>query len=134
MLTPVAALLAFAGTGLTAIAVFAPGRSREATVSFAPPIETAASAALSVERWAPPPQTVQAEPHDANDMELRPPGWPALLDARADGSETAVRLALVEALCDLATPWADAILQRARDEEPDPQVRAAAGAPTRDAC
>jgi hypothetical protein len=43
-----------------------------------------------------------------------------------------VRLALVEALCDLATPWADAILQRARDEEPDPQVRAAAGAANRD--
>lgn len=131
MLTPVAALLAFAGTGLTAIAVFAPGRSREATVSFAPPVETAASEALSVERWAPAPETVQAVPHDANDMELRP-GWPALLDARADGSETAVRLALVEALCDLATPWADAILQRARDEEPDPQVRAAAGAANRD--
>jgi hypothetical protein len=131
VLTPVAALLAFAGTGLTAIAVFAPGRSREATVSFAPPVETAASAALSVERWAPVPETVQAVPHDANDTELRP-GWPALLDARADGSETAVRLALVEALCDLATPWADAILQRARDEEPDPQVRAAAGAANRD--
>ncbi len=115
---PIPTMLAFIGTSLTAIAVFAPERPRAATVSFAPPIEPP-----PVERWLPPPA-----PGDDEAASPRTPGWPALVDPRADGSEVAVRLALVDALVALATPWADAILRRALDEESDPQVRAAAGA------
>jgi hypothetical protein len=121
-LTPIPALLAFIGTGLTAIAVFAPGRPRAATVSFAPPLEPP-----PLERWAP--QPAPSAPHTPQPSA---PCWPELVDPRADGSDIAVRLALVDALAVLATPWADTILRRVLDEEPDPQVRAAAGAAMRD--
>jgi len=122
VLTPIPALLAFIGTGLTAIAVFAPGRPRAATVSFAPPLEPP-----PLERWAP--QPAPTEPHPPQPSA---PRWPELVDPRADGSDVAARLALVDALAVLATPWADTILRRVLDEEPDPQVRAAAGAAMRD--
>jgi hypothetical protein len=123
VLTPIPALLAFIGTGLTAIAVFAPGRPRAATVSFAPALEP-----LPLERWAAPPAPSEPQPP-------RPsaPRWPELVDPRADGSDVAVRLALVDALAALATPWADTILQGVLDEESDSHVRAAAGAAMRDA-
>jgi hypothetical protein len=123
MLTPIPAALAFIGTGLTAIAVFAPSRTRAATVSFAPPLEPP-----PLERWAPEPRPANPEP-----PQPQAPGWPASVDSRADGSDVAVRLALIDALAALATPWADAILCRALNEEPDPQVRAAADAAMRGA-
>ncbi len=132
MLTPIATLLAFAGTGLTAIAVFAPHRARDATVSFAPPLDVMSPEPLPVERWAPAPDAMQTETVEPS-LASEPPRWPALVDARADGSEIAVRLALIEAFAALATPWADEMLERARDEEADPQVRAAATAARRDA-
>jgi len=123
MLTPAASLLAFIGTGLTAIAVFAPRRAPSATVSFAPALDPPA-----FDRCVPPAATSDAEP-----ARSCAPGWPALVDPSTDGGDVAVRLALVGALSELATPWADAILRRALDEEADPQVRAAAGAAMRDA-
>jgi hypothetical protein len=123
VLTPTPALLAFIGTGLTAIAVFAPGRPRPATVSFAPPIEPP-----PIERWTPPPASDDPEPPRSSS-----PVWLALVDPRADGSDVGVRLALVEALTALATPWADAILRDVLAEDPDSQVRAAASAAIREA-
>jgi hypothetical protein len=123
VLTPTPTLLAFIGTGLTAIAVFAPGRPRPATVSFAPPGEPPA-----FERWTPPPASDDPEPPRPSS-----PVWLALVDPSADGSDVTVRLALVEALAALATPWADAILRHVLDEEPEPQVRAAAAAAMREA-
>ena len=123
MLTPTPTLLAFIGTGLTAIAVFAPGRPRPATVSFAPPL-----APPPFKRWTPPPASDDPEPPRPSS-----PVWLALVDPRADGSDVAVRLALVEALTALATPWADAILRDVLAEDPDSQVRAAASAAIREA-
>jgi hypothetical protein len=118
VLTPIPALLACVGTGLTALAVFAPGRPRAATVSFAPPL-----APPPLDRW-------NAGPSGEVEPPAPPPAarWPALVDPRADGSDVAVRLALVEALAALATPWAGGILRCALDEDGEPQVRAAAGA------
>lgn len=117
MLTPIPAFLACVGTGLTALAVFAPGRPRAATISFAPPL-----APPPLDRWTPAIGT--AEPPAPPPA----PRWPALVDPRIDGSDVAVRLALVEALATLATPWAGGILHCALDEDGEQQVRAAAGA------
>ncbi len=122
MLTPIPSLLAFIGTGLTALAVFAPGRPRAAKVSFAPPLEPA-----PFERWAPTPA-----PGDPEPPRRSAPCWPGLVDPSTDAGDVAVRLALIDALIELATPWADAVLRRAVDEEADPQVRAAVGAALRD--
>jgi hypothetical protein len=63
------------------------------------------------------------------------PAWPALVDARAASCDASARLALVDALATVCAPWADAILHRALDDEPDALVhdaivaalRAAAG-------
>ncbi|HEX3467743.1 MAG TPA: hypothetical protein VHT05_06680 [Candidatus Elarobacter sp.] len=109
-MTATALALAFAGTGLTAFAVFAPGRRDSPAVSFAPPADPVTFEPPPVERWTPP----------------AAPDWPALVDPRAGGSAAPVRLALIEALTTLSTPWADALLERARDDESDPEVRAAA--------
>lgn len=114
-MTAAALVLAFAGTGLTAFAVFAPARRIEPVVSFAPPADPVAFEPSPVERWTAP----------------AAPDWPALVDPSAGGSTAPVRLALIEALATLATPWADALLERARDDESDPEVRAAAERPPR---
>lgn len=111
-------MLACLGTGLTALAVFAPGRQRAATVSFAPPL-----APVPLDRW------MLAAAGDAGPPAPPPADrWPALVDPRIDGSDVAVRFALVEALGALATPWAGGVLRSALDEDAEPQVRAAAGA------
>ena len=49
--------------------------------------------------------------------------WPELVDARATSCDAAGRLALVDALATVRAPWADAVLQRALDDEPDAHVR-----------
>jgi hypothetical protein len=93
-------LLALLGTALMAVVIFVPSRvPAPATISFSPPASPCAIA--------------------------RTPAWPALIDHRASGCDAAARLDLVEALASLRTPWSEAVLNGALDDEPDPAVRAA---------
>jgi hypothetical protein len=59
------------------------------------------------------------------------PRWPLAVDARAAGCDAAARLALVEALGALCTPWASDVLRRAYDDEPDARVHDAVRAALR---
>ena len=117
-------LLALLGTALMAVVIFAPSRVPvPATMSFSPP-----PAPSAIERWEP----FQPEPAGAAE---HAPTWPALIDRRASGCDAAARLRLVEALASVRTPWSEAILYAALEDESDPSVRAAVvtalGAPTR---
>ena len=105
-------LLALLGTALMAVVIFAPSRvPAPATISFSPP-----PASSAIKRW----ETFQLEPAIAC-----VPSWPALIDRRASGCDATARLGLIEALASLRTPWSEAILFGALDDEPDPSVRAA---------
>jgi hypothetical protein len=124
-------LLALLGTALMAVVIFAPSRApAPVTVSFAPPPK-------------PPPPFEQWDPYGSEPWEppareepgvVPPPAavaseaWPALVDPRASGCDAAVRSGLVEALGAVRTPWAEAILRRAMDDERDPAVRDAVAA------
>jgi hypothetical protein len=110
-------LLALLGTALTAVVIFAPSRvPAPATMSFSPP-----PAPPAFERWEPhPPEPATASVDAA--------AWPGLIDRRASGCDAAARRGLVEALASVRTPWSDAILSAALDDEPDPSVRAAVAA------
>jgi nucleotide-binding universal stress UspA family protein len=118
-------LLALLGTALMAVAIFAPKKATAApTVSLAPPF-----AAPPVERWTPPAAADEPfpipEPHvEAREIE-RDAAWPALVDAAADRCDVDARLALVDALAQLGTPWSATILSYAEEDEPDERVRAA---------
>jgi hypothetical protein len=111
-------LLALLGTALMAVVIFAPSRvPAPATTSFSPP-----PAPPAVGRWEPPPAM------DAWDLPMHEPAaplWPTLIDRRAANCDAVARLGLVEALATVRTPWSEAILRRALDDEPDPTVRAA---------
>ena len=120
-------LLALLGTALMAVVIFAPCRvPSPVTTSFAPP-----ASPPPFEQWEPLP-IAQWEPPALERCD--PPGdepvaavaaWAALVDPRAAACDAAARLGLVEALASIGTPWAEAILRRALDDEPDPGVRAA---------
>ena len=122
-------LLALLGTALMAVVIFAPSRvPAPVTVSFAPPPMPPMPPA-PLEQWEP----YGAEPWEPPAIEepvavaapelVAPAAWPALVDTRASGCDAAARLGLVEALGAVRTPWAEAILRRAMDDEPDPAVR-----------
>jgi hypothetical protein len=112
-------LLALLGTALMAVVIFAPSRvPAPVTASFAPPPVPPA-----FEQWEPLP-VEQCEP-PGNEPVAAEVAWPALVDPRASACDTVARLGLVEALATVRTPWSDAVLRRARDDEPDPEVRAA---------
>ena len=122
-------LLALLATALMAIVIFAPERAVvRPTISFAPPlgaapVEAVAHALPPLERsWEPEPDGLDSV---APAAVSRPPAWPALVDPRAAGCDAGARLALVEALISVGTPWAREILQRALDDERDPGVRTA---------
>ncbi len=107
-------LLALLGTALMAVVIFAPTRvPAPVTMSFSPP-----PAPPAIERWA----HHQTEPVPAS---VDTPAWPALIDRRAADCDVAARLGLVDALASVRTPWSDAILYAALDDEPNPSVRAA---------
>ena len=117
-------LLALLGTALMAIVIFAPRRqavTATATLSFAPPL-----APPPVERWMPPPaedDAFGAEPvPEAAPLHV---GWPELVDPTAAAATPDTRLRLAEALGAVRSPWALAVLEHARGEEPEPAVRAA---------
>lgn len=122
-------LLALLGTALMAVAIFAPKRvAATPAVSFAPPL-----GAPPVERWTPPladDPFPMPEPIVEPRLVERRPGWPQLLDASAVDCDATARLALVDALARLHTPWAEAILTCAEEDEPDELVRAAITART----
>jgi hypothetical protein len=108
-------LLALLGTALMAVVIFAPApafapRSTASEVYSPLPFEAFAAAGI-VPLPDPPP--------------LSSAVWPALVDPSAAQCDAGVRLALVDALAAVRRPWADAILRRALDEEPDARVRAA---------
>ena len=117
-------LLALLGTALMAVVIFAPAPvEAKVTMSLAPPFMPPL-APSSFERWA----SAQPDVHDAWSLppENPPqasPTWPTLLDPRAASCDAAARLALVDALATVRAPWADAILHRALDDEPDALVR-----------
>ena len=120
-------LLALLGTALMAVVIFAPCRvPAPVTTSFAPP-----ASPPPFERWEPlpiaqwePPALERCEPL-GDEPAAAGPAWAVLVDPRAAACDAAARLGLVEALASVRTPWADAILRRALDDEPDPGVRAA---------
>jgi hypothetical protein len=130
-------LLALLATALMAVVIFAPERvAARPTISFAPPlapahIEPAPHTRSHLERWEPESDSLldaatAAVPLDAATATVaQPPAWPALVDPRATGCDVRVRLALVDALLTVGTPWSRAILQRALDDESDPDVRSA---------
>jgi hypothetical protein len=114
-------LLALLGTALMAVVIFAPARVAAPVItSFAPP-----PAPPAMESWEPPTAIDSWEPL-AN--EPAAPVWPTLIDHRAGNCDVAGRLGLVEALVAVRTPWSEAILRRALDDEPDPAVHAAVAA------
>lgn len=122
-------LLALLGTALMAVVIFAPSRvparsgfAAPGAISFAPP-----PAPPVVERWDPPADPM-VSPADAWPAVAPEAAWPTLVDHRAAGCDAHARCALVDALATIATPWADAILRRALDDEPDAAVRAAIAA------
>jgi hypothetical protein len=101
-------LLALLGTALMAVVVFAPKAPVAPVVaSCAPP-----NAPPALERWAPP-----------HASEAPEPAWPALIEPSAAGCDRAGRLALIDALGAVRTPWAEAILTRAVRDDPDETVR-----------
>ncbi len=128
-------LLALLGTALTAVAIFAPRRaipqaasSSAPSVPFSGLVERWRGAAEShpSEEWAntPPPEAVReliAVP--LNSASPPVPAWPSLVDPRAAGCDAAARWELVDALAAVRAPWAETILVRALDDEPDPDVR-----------
>ena len=114
-------LLALLGTVLMAVVIFAPATASTsrpvAPELYSPlPFEAFAAATDVVPRNEPPPSA---------------PAWPALVDGSAAQCDADARLDLVEALAAVRAPWADAILRRAFDEEPDVRVRAAISAARR---
>lgn len=121
-------LLALLATALMAVVIFAPSRAPAAvTTSCAPPPAPSAS-----ERWEPLPSVEFWDPLPSGEGSAQsPPGlseaptWPAAIDARAAGCDAAARRALVEALAAVRSPWSEAILHRALDDETDPVVREA---------
>jgi hypothetical protein len=126
MLTDVPLLLALAGTGLMAVVIFAPAvpSPAAAPVSFAPP-----AAPPPVERWEPPaPDPAEAAFSEPWARAEREPAWPELIDPRAVACDAAARLALADGLGAVRAPWAEAILRRALDDEPEAFVRAAIAA------
>jgi hypothetical protein len=92
----VPAALAIAGTALLAMAFFGPFRR--------------------------PPETSEAGGSAAHVANVQ---WPALVDASAVACDVPARIDLADALGALQTGWAEAILRKAYDTEPDPEVRSA---------
>lgn len=120
-------LLALLGTALMAVVIFAPkATAAPVAASCAPP-----SAPPALERWSPPPHVSElpaAAPERARDLPAPPPAWPALLEPGAGGCDRAARLALIDALGAVRTPWAEAILERALRDDPDDAVQQGAAA------
>lgn len=125
------ALLALLGTALLTIAIFAPKRLPAMAPAAAPP-----PFATHVERFAP---AALPSAHDdpfardgafisVADASLdesvaeRSPSWPARVDPRATDCSADARIDLAAALAELRTPWADAILRHALDDESDARV------------
>ncbi len=100
MSAQLATLLAMVGAALAAIAIFAPHRP--------PPPSAAVSALLH------PP--------------AREPEWVRALEAGTPACDVEARLALIAALGELASVWSREVLEHAVAIDPDPAVRAAAGA------
>ncbi len=122
-------LLAFLGTALMAVVIFAPSRvparsglAGPVAISFAPPPEPPV-----VERWDPPSDPMVSTA-DAWAATAAVATWPTLVDRSAAGCDARARCALVDALATIGTPWAETILRQALDDEPDPPVRAAIAA------
>jgi hypothetical protein len=114
-------LLAVLATALMAVVIFAPSRvPAVVTTSFAPP-----PAPPAMECWERPPAT---DAWDPSATETPAPLWPTLIDRRAVDCDAAARVGLIEALAAVHTPWSEAILRRALDDETDPAVRAAVNA------
>jgi hypothetical protein len=122
-------LLALLGTALVAVVIFAPkAPAVPVTASCAPP-----SAPPALERWTAPAHIAAllevglTAPERGLDSPA-PPQWPALVESGAGACDRAVRLALLDALDALRTPWAEAILERALRDDPDDAVQRRAAA------
>jgi hypothetical protein len=110
-------LLALLATALMAVVIFAPSRvAAPAAASFAPP-----PAPPATERWEPP----AIDAWMPVMTEATAPVWPTLIDRRAANCDAVARLGLVEALAAVRTPWSEAVLRRALDDESDRTVHAA---------
>lgn len=88
--------LAVTGTALMALAFFGP--FRRTTETKEPAVNAAAAATVL---------------------------WPALVEASATACDVPARIDLADALGALHSAWAEAILRKAYDTEPDPEVRSA---------
>lgn len=93
----VPAALAVAGTALMAVAIFGPFRRSGAGADEAPS-RNGSGAAVA---------------------------WPALVDASATACDVPARIDMAEALGTLQSAWAESILRKAYETEPDAAVRSA---------
>ena len=122
-------LLALLGTALLAVVIFAPkAPAVPVAASCAPP-----SAPPALERWTPPQQLAELPDLPAPAVERvrdlpAAAAWPGLVEPSAPGCDSDTRLALVDALGALRTPWAAAILERAVRDDPDEAVQRRAAA------
>jgi hypothetical protein len=115
--THVPTLLALLGTLLMAVVIFAPSPPITSR-----PVASAGYSPLPFEAFAPAGVMLLPEPPACA------PAWPALVDRSAAACDADARIALADALAAVRAPWADAILRRALDDEPDARVRAAIAA------
>lgn len=114
-------LLAFAGTGFAALAVFAPQRERPTTVPRAPAMSFAPP---PVATWHPPAdEFVSFDQPPVSREPAEPAHWTLAVDAAAVACDLDARIALLDALADVGGAWALDIIADAAREDPDPQVR-----------
>ncbi|MGD1068110.1 MAG: hypothetical protein ABR975_14980 [Vulcanimicrobiaceae bacterium] len=114
--------LALAGTAVAAFAILAP---RKLPAVPLPAAGFAAPASIAGDSWSPMVDVVAMEPMVSAPLAEPVAAWPLLVDPAAAGADAVVRGALVDALGTVDAPWARALLERAREDEPDPAVRAA---------
>jgi len=119
-------LFALAGVGLIALAAFGAQRVElDPPVSFAPPVAPRPPARWARPRGWYPPKGARACPTPSASVPPQPT-WPERIAPEAARCDAATRMAIVEALALLDTPWAHAHLHGVVSEETDPAIRAAA--------
>jgi hypothetical protein len=119
-------LFALAGVGLIALAAFGAHRVElDPPVSFAPPVVPRPPARWARPRGWYPPAAAPARPTPSASAPPQP-NWPARIAPEATRCDAVTRMAIVDALARLETPWAEANLRGVLTEETDPAIRESA--------
>jgi hypothetical protein len=119
-------LFALVGVGLIALAAFGARKVElDPPVSFAPPVVPRPLARWARPRGWYPPSAAPARPTPSASAPPQPT-WPARIAPQAERCDAATRMAIVDALAQLETPWAEANLRGVLTEETDPAIRESA--------